>query len=84
AAGNILRIYSNGTLSSTTDIVDGAIDNGTYKTYLGADPPGTRYFKGLMDDVRIYNRVIDAAEVTALYNSGNGCVSGTPTGTEIA
>lgn len=31
-----------------------------------------RYFNGLIDDVRIYNRALDPAEVSAL---ANGCIS---------
>jgi hypothetical protein len=39
--------------------------------YLGYTPWGTAYypFGGLIDDVRIYNRVLSAAEVSALYNA---------------
>lgn len=31
------------------------------------------YFKGSLDDVRIYKRVLSAAEISGLYNSGQGC-----------
>ena len=29
------------------------------------------YFNGLIDDIRIYNRVLSEAEIKALYNLGN-------------
>lgn len=36
----------------------------------GYDKPGANHFKGLMDDVIIYHKVITPAEVTLMYNSG--------------
>ena len=30
-------------------------------------------FLGLIDDARVYNRALDATEITALYNGGAGC-----------
>lgn len=32
------------------------------------------FWKGLVDDVRIYNRVLFGNEVEALYNEGSGCI----------
>jgi len=32
------------------------------------------YYNGLLDDIRIFNRALAQQEVSALYNSGNGCV----------
>lgn len=31
------------------------------------------YYKGKMDDIRIYNRVVSSAEITALYDENNTC-----------
>lgn len=36
----------------------------------GYDQPGANHFHGLMDDVIIYKKVLTAAEITAMYNSG--------------
>jgi hypothetical protein len=36
----------------------------------GYDKPGANHFKGSLDDVLIYNKVISEAEVTLMYNSG--------------
>lgn len=39
---------------------------------IGRDVPGTtEYFNGKIDDVRIYNRAINAEEVMALFDEGN-------------
>ena len=40
-----------------------------------ASAAGTLYFKGTMDDFRIYNRALTAQEVQLLYNHQGGCDS---------
>jgi hypothetical protein len=32
-----------------------------------------QFFNGSLDDVRIYNRALSAAEISSLYNGGAGC-----------
>ena len=36
----------------------------------GFDKPGANHFKGLLDDVHFYKKVITPAEITLMYNSG--------------
>ncbi len=48
--------------------------NGPFR--FGADGNGSRFFKGTMDDVVIYDRALSAAEITALRDAG---VAGTYT-----
>jgi hypothetical protein len=44
----------------------------THNLEIGRDVPGViEYFNGKIDDVRIYNREINAQEVMALFNEGN-------------
>lgn len=38
--------------------------------FIGNDNTGVRTFDGALDDVRIYNRVITAAELTAIHRAG--------------
>ena len=41
--------------------------------YIGNNPALSRTFKGNIDDVKVYNRVLSASEITNLYsNGGNG------------
>ncbi len=40
-----------------------------YGLYIGTDPSLAYWFKGYLDEVRIYNRPLSAAEVSALYQS---------------
>jgi prepilin-type N-terminal cleavage/methylation domain-containing protein len=64
-----LKIYINGVLKKEVAVAR-TTDFSSDSIYLGA-PYGvdTEDFKGDMDEVRIYNRVLSAAEVVALYNS---------------
>jgi len=39
------------------------------KFYDPSASPVTSYFKGLLDEIRIYNRALSAAEIQALYNA---------------
>jgi len=59
---------SKGTASNGT-----ALTNTTAPFTLGRVNKYTgNYMDGLMDIVEVYNRVLTGAEITALYNSGNG------------
>jgi hypothetical protein len=40
---------------------------------------GLRYFSGQIDDLRIYNRALTAADVAGLYNGGAGIAHSAPT-----
>jgi hypothetical protein len=39
---------------------------------IGGEPTSTAEFDGLMSDVRVYDRVLTAAEIGEIYNSGQG------------
>ena len=73
-----VKFYINGALVSTQTVSDGSgsRDSGTGCHVLIGDRPattclggadGTRQFNGNIDDVRIYNRALSAAEVRRLY-----------------
>ncbi len=76
AAANRVKFYRNTTLLTTS--VDGTI--ATSLQNAGADLRiGTwggslsgRYWDGLIDEVGLWNRVLTTAEMTRLYNGGNG------------
>jgi hypothetical protein len=67
--GSIIRGYLNGgfqtSLSSTFEIIGTA-----YPFRIGARPYGGYYYKGLIDEVRIYNRALSEEEIRYLYNRG--------------
>lgn len=64
--------FLDGILIDTNTIAIATIALDTHDLEIGRDVPGlTEYFKGKIDDVRIYSRAINAEEVMALYNEGN-------------
>ena len=66
----VISGYLDGELIDTDNITGGSTINlDTHELQIGRDTPGaTEYFEGKIDDVRIYNRAINAAEVAALFN----------------
>ena len=56
--GTTMRLYLNGTQQSTTVSVSGTVATGN-----GIHLSGTEALDGLLDDVRIYNRVLDGSEI---------------------
>ncbi|MCK4776387.1 MAG: hypothetical protein KAT30_16440, partial [Candidatus Krumholzibacteria bacterium] len=71
---NEMRIYGNGVLVVSAS-KSGAIDtNPSVAAAIGAQPPGAgdKHFDGTIDDVRIYKRALNEAEVAILaFPTGN-------------
>ena len=60
--------YLNGVEVGSLSVL-GAVPFNTEALDIGRDRPGsTEYFYGVMDEVRLYNRALSAAEVKALYD----------------
>jgi hypothetical protein len=70
--GAAIRLYVNGVLRSTTP-ASGTIAASTAPLRIGGNnvfsTPGTEFFAGLIDDVRIYNRALSAAEIATDMNT---------------
>jgi concanavalin A-like lectin/glucanase superfamily protein/Big-like domain-containing protein/PASTA domain-containing protein len=70
--GTSIRLYVNGQLRSTQG-ASGGIAASTAPLRIGGNTvfsvPGTEYFAGLIDEVRIYNRALSAAEITTDMNT---------------
>ena len=69
-----IKTYVNGALAESTDFT-GAINGTTDTVGIGGisdfDIPNKYYFTGLIDDARIYNRVLSDDEVKALYQNAS-------------
>lgn len=73
--GSSWTIYVNG-VAQTLGVIAGSnqgqwlssLSGNTYTMYIGQGASGYSNFNGLIDDVRIYNRALSVAEVSALYN----------------
>lgn len=75
-AANKIYTYFNGELVNTNETNDGVLAgkpmtlaNFTIGAFTNNGESG-RYYKGLMDDVRIYDKALSANEVAALANNG--------------
>ena len=78
--GTTANLYINGNLVSTNSNNDAPNAN-TNDLFFGRyfDITRTPYWlNGVLDDIRIYNRVIDSSEVTTLYNEPNPIVATPP------
>lgn len=65
-----VRVYVDGALATTCYR---ALDIGlplAGNLYMGRNVSGGGYYGGTLDDVRLYNRALSAAEVSALYAAG--------------
>ena len=73
--GSNIITYKNGGASTNSQSGSGNVDNTTYQNALrigarGAPSAATAFFPGLIDEPRIYNRVLTPAEIKRLYNMG--------------
>ena len=77
-SASVVKIYINGTLIDTAHI------NKTYPNtnnlLIGRGQFNSTFegFNGVLDDIRIYNRVLSACEVNQLYNSQNFKITTSP------
>lgn len=62
-------LYANG-VQVASAVHDAASFSGSSVVRLGRPGANTRYYSGLMDDVRLYNVAISALQVQELYNQG--------------
>ncbi len=71
-----IKFYVNGGLLSTVQANDRGMVTNSSDLHIGASPcPVPEDFSGLMDEVRLYNRVLSEPEIQALY--GNPVISPT-------
>lgn len=68
--GSNIRLYVNGVLRDTDPQV--TLDDSTGLLRVGMQKSGfVRYFNGVIDEVRVWNRTLSLGEVQTLYNSQN-------------
>ena len=72
--GTAWRSYANANLGSTITNSAKLWDN-SQNLAIGKNNVGLGTFKGLIDDVRVYETTLSQDEITALYNSGTGTES---------
>jgi hypothetical protein len=74
-----IKTYKDGVLiDEDTSTVSGQVAVNNYALNIGGCGPGVKNFNGLIDDVRIYSRVLDSSEITELYSYTGGGIIVTP------
>jgi len=69
-SSGVLKGYVNGkpvAFTANTFAAGSTLPLQMYGLYLGTDPSRSASYKGYMDDVRIYNRVLSDTDVASLY-----------------
>ncbi|WP_211370402.1 LamG domain-containing protein, partial [Nonomuraea turkmeniaca] len=69
--GSTLRMFVNGTQVATNPTV-GSLRTGTSPLRIGGNSGSGEYFSGLIDEVRIYNKALTAAQITTDMNTPVG------------
>ncbi|MBN1515245.1 family 16 glycosylhydrolase [Candidatus Sumerlaeota bacterium] len=70
--GNMGALYVNGSLSTSGEITLNPTDVKQLTNYIGDSQwPDDPFFKGRIDDFRIYNYALSASDLTILMNSGD-------------
>ncbi|HXH06098.1 MAG TPA: LamG domain-containing protein, partial [Vicinamibacterales bacterium] len=64
--GETLRAYVNGVLVTANTAPAGPPDVETAPLTFGRHANASQYFTGIVDDIHIYHRALDAAEIAAL------------------
>ena len=69
----ILKFYRNGQLHTTYNITDPMLFPSTSSAcYIGSYRGILHYFKGIIDDVRLYNRLLTDQEISMIYENEKG------------
>src|SRR5882672_7516671 len=79
--GSAVRIYVNGTLRSTT-LAAGSLPASTSPLRFGGDSVASEFFRGLIDDARVYSRALSASEITSDLNTPVGSAPAPPPDTQ--
>lgn len=75
SASGATNLYINAALSGSANQTSGTPTTSTFNTDIGVKGTASAdFFAGDIDDVRIYGRVLSAAEITQLYNETKGAI----------
>jgi hypothetical protein len=84
ATATNVKIYVGGVEVSSYDIttngVGARVDDAAANLYIGNESGSGRTFSGVLDEIRIYNRVLTVGEIQALANPPDIATTGLPAG----
>jgi hypothetical protein len=72
SSGGLVNLYVDNSLTGSADQNAGTPQSATTNGIVGNNSAGNRPLAGILDDFRIYNRVLSADERALIYNSGSG------------
>jgi hypothetical protein len=67
--GSTMRLYKDGVLAGSLAASGSINTNSSVPLWIGSNPVGGNVFDGVIDEVRIYNRSLSAAEIASIYNN---------------
>lgn len=71
--GSNTKIYANNSLLTTSPSYSGSLASNSQAWQIGARTTfSNSYYKGSLDEVRIYNRALSLTEITNIYNTPSG------------
>lgn len=70
--GSTMRLYLDGQEVGRLAKTGTVASNASVPLNIGRNPSGSHYLRGALDDVRIYNRGLSAAEVASLMQGSDG------------
>src|SRR3989344_3444645 len=82
-SSGVANFYCSGAQYGTADQASGTPTAGTENVFLGNRGSGPEPWDGPLDEIRIYNRVLSAAEIKELYNQGAGAIAGKTQDTQL-
>lgn len=73
--GSVMKTYVNAQLEGSLE-VSGFVGSNTNPIYIGSEANKTKFFKGILDDFRVYNHALTPTEISEIYSkleaSGGG------------
>ncbi len=73
--GSILKLYINGQLSATKS-VSGQLKINNRNASIGSDNGAQKFFNGLIDEVKFYNKALSHTEVQAIFKNQDVATDG--------
>jgi hypothetical protein len=71
--GSSFAVYVNGVLSNQIPTAIASVPVSANPLRIGADSTGGSLFNGVIDEPRIFNRALSAAEIATLFYQGSNC-----------
>ena len=68
--GARMRLYQNGVEVGSVGKVGTLVKGPAVQTWIGANPGGSRFFDGTIDEVKFFSVALSVAEIQELMNSG--------------